>query len=155
MDTNYSHTQRAPLCLLLYANALLLFVISLSLQNQWLGQWFLPMIGGIVLLLAASFHYLKVEDEGEALSVRFGPLPLFRRTVPYRDIQSVEVVRSSLMDGWGIHWSSKGGWIWNLWGRDCVMLQLDRGVLIIGTDRPQELHAFLEQQVSSSVTDSQ
>jgi hypothetical protein len=50
------------------------------------------------------------------LVIRFGPIPLFRRTVRYADIQKVEVGRTLILDGWGIHFSIRGGWVWNLWG---------------------------------------
>jgi hypothetical protein len=37
-----------------------------------------------------------------------GPLPLFRRTVLYADIAGVEVGRTLIPDGWGIHYSVRG-----------------------------------------------
>jgi hypothetical protein len=37
------------------------------------------------------------------------------------DIGSVEIGRTLHLDGWGIHMSVRGGWVWNLWGRDCVV----------------------------------
>jgi len=49
---------------------------------------------------------------------------LFRRTIRYDDIISAEIGRTTILDGWGIHMSLRGGWVWNLWGRDCVVLQL-------------------------------
>ena len=35
---------------------------------------------------------MTVMDQGETLEVRFGPIPLFRKTVQYADIVSVELV---------------------------------------------------------------
>jgi hypothetical protein len=95
--------------------------------------------------LAPAFHHLTVVDEGDDLAIRFGPLPVFRRTVRYADIGKVEVGRRLLLDGWGIHYSVRGGSVWNLWGRDYVVLHLRQGgVLRIGTDDPENLAQFLE-----------
>jgi hypothetical protein len=61
----------------------------------------------MMLVLAASFHYLAVEDEGDCLSITFGPIQLFRRAIRYADIVSVETGRTTIVDGWGIHLSCK------------------------------------------------
>lgn len=46
--------------------------------------------------------------------------------------------------------SVRGGWFWNIWGRDCVVLHLDQGTLRIGTDDPENLEAFLRQRIGSA-----
>ena len=98
-----------------------------------------------MLVLAASFHHLSVMDHGDVLAIRFGPVPLFRRIVRYTDIEKVEVGRTTLLDGWGIHMSIRGGWVWNLWGRDCVVVHFrNGGTLRIGTDDSEKLAGFLE-----------
>jgi hypothetical protein len=71
---------------------------------------------------------------------------LLRRTVPYQEIEAVEVGRTLLLDGWGIHHSVRGGWVWNLWGRDCVVVRLRGGVLRIGTDDAENLACFLQEK---------
>lgn len=44
--------------------------------------------------------------------------------------------------------SIRGGWVWNLWGRDCVVVHLKNGgVLRIGTDDAENLARFLEGKV--------
>lgn len=69
------------------------------------------------------------------LAIRFGLVPFFRRTIRYADIESVEVGRTTILDGWGIHSSVRGGWVWNLWARDCVVVHFNNGgTLRIGTD---------------------
>lgn len=148
MNGNYRHTQRAPLCLLLYAIGLMFLVLGWFLHNEPAIQSIFPVVGSLILILAASFHYLIVEDEGDRLSVSFGPVQLFRRTIPYANIVSVEIGRTTLLDGWGIHMSFRGGWVWNLWGRDCVVLRLRKGILRVGTDDPDQLVAFLNARLS-------
>ena len=105
-------------------------------------------MGLLAVLLATAVHHLTVENQGEVLAIRFGPMPLFRRTVRYAEIESVEVSRTSLLQGQGIHWSIRGGWVWNLWGHDCVAVRFNKGgVLRIGTDEAWNLADFLERKV--------
>ena len=143
----YTHTQKAPLCLLVYALAVVFLALGWFVQDAPPIQWLFPPIGLLMLVIAASFHHLKVVDQGDVLSVRFGPIPLFRKTVPYSDIVKVEVGQTLILDGWGIHMSIRGGWVWNLWGRDCVVVHLKKGTLRIGTDDAENLATFLQSQV--------
>ena len=82
---------------------------------------------------------------------QFGPLPLFRRKVRYADIMTAEVGRTLLLDGWGIHYSIRGGWVWNIWGRDCVVVHFrNGGALRIGTDDAENLAQFLEVKITET-----
>ena len=140
----YQHTQTGGLHHLIYA-VVGMFVI---------GAWFvrgapgltaiMAITGALILVLAVSLKTLTVQDEGEALAVRFGPAPLFSKTIAYGDITAVEPDRTKLIDGWGIHYVPWRGWTWNLWGFDCVKLTLGRKVLRIGTDDVENLVAFLQ-----------
>jgi hypothetical protein len=105
-------------------------------------------VGLLIAMLTPAFHLLTVVDEGERLAIRFGPIPLFRKTVRYAEIEKVEVGRTLILDGWGIHLSIRGGWVWNLWGRDCVVVHFRQGsVLRIGTDDAANLAGFLEGKI--------
>jgi hypothetical protein len=144
----YSHTQKAPLCLILYASALASFGLAWMVGDAP-GVYIGGGVGLLIASLAPAFHHLTVVDMDEVLTIRFGPIPLFRRTVRYADIVKVEVGRTLLLDGWGIHLSIRGGWVWNLWGRDCVVVHFKNGgVLRIGTDDAEKLVGFLEGRVS-------
>lgn len=154
MNGNYRHTQRAPLCLLLYGTAIMLLVLSLVVKNEPVIQWLFPPIGLLTSAIAGSFHHLTVEDKGDRLSIRFGPLPLFRMSVKYENILAVETGRTTILDGWGIHISLRGGRVWNLWGRDCVVLRLRKGLLRVGTDDADQLSEFLNLQLSEQGTTS-
>ena len=94
----YSHTQRAPLSLMLCGLALVVFVLA-----WWIGDSTGLFYGGIgcllLVVISFAFHHLTVVDLGDKLGIRFGPLPLFRRTVRYIDINTVEVGRTLLVDG--------------------------------------------------------
>jgi hypothetical protein len=146
----YRHTQRAPLCWILYGLALLFFVIAWREQAVPAIRYVFPVVGLLVIVLAASFHHLTVIDEGDRLAVQFGPLPLFRTSVHYDDIVASETGKTTWLDGWGIHKSFRGGWVWNLWGWDCVVLTLRKGTLRIGTDDADSLAKFLAGKRSKS-----
>ena len=104
--------------------------------------------GALMLLLASCFRDLTVSDEGTELLIAFGPLPLFKRRLQYSEFEKVEQARSTIMDGWGIHMSPSGGWVWNLWGYDCVDVWYREGRKIrIGTDDAVALATFLETKV--------
>ena len=69
----------------------------------------------------------------------------------YADIAGVVVGRTLILEGWGIRYSVGGGWVWNLWGRDRVVVHLkDGGVLRIGTDDAFNLARFLEEKTGDS-----
>ena len=146
-STGYSHTQKAPLCLILYGSALACIALA-WIVGETPGIYIAGGVSLLIALLAPAFHHLTVQDQGEVLGIRFGPIPLFRRTIRYADIQKVEVGRTLILDGWGIHMSIRGGWVWNLWGRDCVVVYLKKGVLRIGTDDAKTLAGFLEVKMS-------
>jgi hypothetical protein len=144
----YSHTQKAPLCLILYVSALACFLLVFIIGERP-GFYIGGGAGLLIALLGPCFHHLTVEDQSNVLVIRFGPVPLFRRTVRYADIGSVEIGRTLLLDGWGIHLSIRGGWVWNLWGRTCVMVRFKNGgTLRIGTEDAENLVGFLEGKIS-------
>jgi hypothetical protein len=144
----YDHTQSGPLYLLL------LIVGIGMLVGAWLSpeqtiQLILASSGGLMLVFAVSFRQLTVSDEHDGLLISFGPLPLFRRRILYANIQSVERSRTTFLEGWGIHLSPGGGWVWNLWGLDCVDVYFKNGRrLRIGTDDPEGLESFLKGRVA-------
>jgi hypothetical protein len=143
----YTHTQKAPLCLIFYGTALLCFAVAWAVGSAP-GSYIAGATGLILALVAPLFHYLTVEDRVDRLAIRFGPLSLFRRTVRYADIARVEVGRTLILEGWGIHYSVRGGWVWNLWGRDCVVIhRKDGSVLRVGTDDADNLTRFLEGKI--------
>ena len=142
----YSHTQHGSLSILLYGCVLLCMVLAWSAKDTP-GLYIAGGAGVFLALVANAFHHLTVEDQDDRLAIRFGPLPLFRRTLRYADIDGVEVGRTLILDGWGIHYSIRGGWVWNLWGRDCVVVHLTKGTLRIGTDDAENLAAFLRKRM--------
>lgn len=147
---NYHHIQNAPMYWILIVVAAAILTAGISIDESTV-QVIMYSVGGLMLLFAASFRHLEVADEGDALLVSFGPLPLFRRRVQYDNIESVSRARSTFLDGWGIHMSPSGGWVWNLWGYDCVDIRMKRGPkLRLGTDDLEALVVFLESRVAKA-----
>jgi hypothetical protein len=108
------------------------------------------IVAGLLLVLVGlAFHHLTVEDEGDRLAIRFGPLPFLETSVRYADIQQVEVGRTTILDGWGIHRNPWHGWVWNLWGWDCVVIHRQRGVLWVGSDEAENLAGFLKDKMGA------
>ena len=149
-DGSYRHTQRAPLCLLIYGLALMFLGLGWVLRHEPTIQWVFPIVGLLMLVLAPSFHHLTVEDEVDRLSISFGPIQLFRRSIRYEDVVSVELGRTTILEGWGIHVSPRGGWVWNIWGRDCVVLRLRKGILRVGSDDAVRLVDFLNARLTDA-----
>jgi hypothetical protein len=146
----YDHTQWSMLYLLLLVPGAVLVVAApfVESQTESLG---LSLLGLFVGATAYSFRCLRVVDEGAALAVRYGTLPAFRKRIRYADIAESEKDRSSIIDGWGIHWVPGRGWTYNLWGYDCVRLTLKSGRTVrIGSDDPEGLVRFLESRLARS-----
>jgi len=144
----YHRTQRGPWGVMCCAFAAAFLTASWTLPIP-APSLVLFATGIFTFLLAASFHQLTVADQSDYLAIRFGPLPLFRKRIFYDDIREVKKGRTTFLDGWGIHWSPWGGWVWNIWGRDCVVIRLKRGIIRVGTDDPDGLADFLKNRISA------
>ena len=149
IPTTYSHTQEAPLCLILFGSSIPFFVLAWLAREQ--PVFLAVMIGSGLLLanLGLAFHHLTVEDEGDRLAIRFGPLPFLETSVRYADIQRVEVGDMTILDGWGIHRNPWHGWVWNLWGWDCVVIHRQRGCSGVGSDDAENLAEFLKGKMGA------
>lgn len=98
-----------------------------------------------VMCLIGMFSTLTVEDQGTALVAWFGPIQMIRTRVEYVDIQAFAADRSHWIDGWGIHYT-RSGWLWNVWGYECVRITTSRRTLRIGTDDVAGLLELLEMR---------
>ncbi len=144
----YEHTQRSPLYLVVYLTGGIMAATAWAVPMPTSIALLLVGIAAIMVLLAESFRYLRVRDEGERLAVRYGPIPLFFKRIRYADITDVEPDRTKIIDGWGIHYIVGRGWTFNLWGFDCVKLTLGRKVIRVGTDDVENLTEFLRSRIA-------
>lgn len=151
----YEHTQKAPLgWILLAAGAVAaVYVCVLAVLVDPMAAVALAPIIVLFGCLAFCFGSLSVRDEGQYLRVRFGPVPVFGTKIPYAQMTGAEPARSDVLDGWGIHWIPGRGWIYNLWGFDCVRIRLGKKMVRIGTDNVEGLAAFLQTRIRASTGD--
>ena len=143
----YEHTQAGwPMRIAFLATAVLLLVLTqlpeLSRAPTPVGV--LAAGAAFTALLAWMWGSLTVCIEAGELRVRFG-FGWPRKTVRLADIESVEVTRTTFMEGWGIH-RTRRGWLYNVSGFDAVLLRLtnDRSIMI-GSDEPRRLKAAIER----------
>lgn len=149
VKTSYHHIQRSPFFLLHYAVAAGSLVAAWFQGGGAVVSYLLMASGVVFVTLAGGFQYLVVKDEGDQLRIAFGPLPLFATSVRYNEITAAELDRTTILEGWGIHKSLRGGWVWNIWGRDCVAIHHD-GITRVGTDDAEKLAAFLRTRAGIS-----
>lgn len=148
---NYQHTQTAPLGILLAATGAAFLAGGWVLRTEPVALFAMLVAGVSTILASLMFGSLTVADEGEKLAVTFGPLPVFRKHIEYEDVTAVEPDRSSLIDGWGIHYVPGRGWTYNLWGFDCVKLLVCGKVVRIGSDDVPNLVVFLRSRLGQAV----
>jgi hypothetical protein len=146
----YQHTQRSPLHILLYVPAAFMFFVAWQLRNTAPPSIAVLLVAVILVVLAFAFQTLTVSTGRDHLDVRYGPLNLFGTRIYYRDITGVEPGKTSLIDGWGIHFVPFRGWTMNLWGFDCVRIERGTKVIRIGTDDTQNLVDVLRQKVAEA-----
>ncbi len=89
--TTYHHTQRGPWYLLVYAISLLPLIAAYIVRNNLAIATLFLFAAIAISTEAASVQHLTVIDEGDRLRIKFGPIPLFQRSVRFEDIEHVEV----------------------------------------------------------------
>ena len=102
------------------------------------------MIPGTIAVAIAMwiFRSMTVEISETELKWYFGPgWP--RKQVPLSEVASAEVIRTTILNGWGIHYTSRG-WLYNVSGYGAVAIKLRNGKrFCLGTDEPEELARHL------------
>ena len=142
----YNHTQFGRWHYVLLGVALAACVAAFLARSQPPLAVILAISAAIIAACGLVFGSLTIRDEGQWLAVCFGPLPLLRKTIRYAGITGVEIGRTTIIDGWGIHYMPGRGWTYNVWGFACVKLTLGRKIVRVGTDDAHELAKFLCRQ---------
>ena len=142
---SYNHTQRGTLILAVTLGFAALFIGLGSAIGTVKSFW---LAVSILLVCAWLFHSLTIEISDHELRWRFGP-GLIRNSVSLDEIISAEPVRTG--PSWGIHWSPRMGWLYNVSGFDAVAVTLRGGKrFALGTDEPQALVARLAEAIQQS-----
>jgi hypothetical protein len=151
MERDYIHRQPAPFCWILLLFGVGCLIAGLASGGEVVTELICFPLSALFTLLAFAFKWLEISDKGNHLLVRFGPLTLVRKRVRYDAVRDLRRDRSLLIEGWGIHLGPRG-WIWNIWGREVVELDLEKGRIRIGTDDPEGLISHLRERCD--LTDS-
>ena len=150
----YENTQRGGWHWLLVALAAVAMTVAWANRSLPNLPIVLSATGVLFLVLSWTFGTLTIRDEGQWLAIRFGPLPLFFKRIRYADITSVEPGRTSIIDGWGMHYILGRGWTYNLWGFGCAKLTLGKKVIRVGSDDVDNLVAFLQSKIADNASGS-
>lgn len=104
-----------------------------------------PLVNAIVLVFLGS---LTIQIDATHLQWRFGWLgwPCWKLTLA--DIQSVEAVTTTFIDGWGIK-KTRQGMLYNASGTQAIRLQLRNGKsLRLGTQDAQRLLSYISPRLN-------
>ncbi len=144
----YSHTQKIPDKLMTLGS---LAGVALALTPP--GLVARVALLGVLGAAGAMIRSLTVEVDAEAVRLRFGN-GLVKKSFPLKEISSASPVRTTLLQGWGIHWIGSG-WLYNIYGLDAVLITLrNGGCVTIGTDEPAALAAAINERLGSGVLDA-
>ena len=146
---SYHKTQKSFLAWILTAASFVFLVHAWIYSSQpatYLGGLTVTII---LFAVALFFSTLTIQDQGMFLTLRFGPLPLIKIFIKYSDITDAVPGRSSILDGWGIHYIPWRGWTYNLWGFKCVRIQLGKETVRVGTKDPEALAQFINKKIST------
>lgn len=146
MRGQYAHTQRSPLLLLVLGVAGVGALASLALPAARMmpfGARLTLVAAAVAMILTGLvFSTLTISVDADRLSWHFGA-GLMRKSVSLAEIVSTEPVATTWLDGWGIHLTARG-WLYNVRGRDAVLVTLRGGKsFLLGTDEPALLAAAL------------
>jgi hypothetical protein len=144
---SYEHTQSSPFRWIFLALSAVCICAAWIVSKNIVATLSYVCVAFVFTFAALCFGSLTVRDEGASLSVRFGPLPVFGTRVSYDTVVTVEAVRSHPLEGLGIHWIPGRGWIYNVWGLDCVQMQMNDKVVRIGTDDRNGLLRLLKTKI--------
>ena len=138
----FSESQRFRQWWLWVGLAVVNFILLLDLQadpTSWNGL----VIGVLVALL---FYIWRLDTRLDAKGIHYRVFPILPwRTISWKSVQSVSV-RIYAFVGYGIRWGFEG-WVYNIAGNKGLRIIYANGRRItIGTQRPDELQHFLDQQ---------
>ena len=143
---NYEHRQFSALALLGLVPPVIAFArYGLGSSRQTKRLVALAAAG----LCSIPFTTLTTRVDERGVSWGFG-LGFPGGSIPFEDIVSVHITQTRMMEGFGIHWTFRHGWLWNVAGWNAVMIRKRNGkVITLGTDDAQGLYDAIRARLSS------
>lgn len=139
-----------PLCIALIA------VYFQLIKGQPFGSKPISNVGVILFLvitvgiyfLIMSFTLITRIDQ-KVIFYHFKPLS--KKTIPWSEVDTAEVLDYGFVGGWGIRIGTKYGTVYNIKGSKGLALKLKSGkTLVIGTQKESELVRVIKQCMSQS-----
>jgi hypothetical protein len=142
----YEHCQFAKILIIMLCFGIVLCLVVAGVLRESAGITLsVAAIRGACALLFSS---LTIEVTDQHLRWRFGPGRI-RKQVSLVDIGHAEVTRTRVIEGRGIHLTSRG-WLYNVSGFQAVEIHLKRGKrFLLGSDEPEKLVMALGERTNA------
>lgn len=105
-------------------------------------------LGIALFMMHISALSTRVDEHG--VSWNFGlSLPLGE--IPFDEIADVRMTETGFLEGFGIHWTPRHGWLWKVSGRDAVMIRKKNGgIVTIGSNDAAGLYASINARMTKA-----
>lgn len=144
LDTYYNRQPARALAAIISIPLLVCLLAAFSHKQFGFGLWVISSLFVFAFLLFSS---LSITVSNERLQWHFGP-GLIRKSVETKEIASAELIRTRMIDGWGIHYT-RHGWLYNVSGYDAVAIKLKDGKqFALGSNDPVGLWEAIQQRIS-------
>jgi len=146
---SYQHTQYSKvLFLLLGLPFTVCLLAALTIPSQ---QYTLLSISAAIGIVAGLFSSLTIRVGDRFLHWRFGP-GVVSKKIALAQIKHFEITRTTWLEGWGIHYTSRG-WLYSVSGFDALLITLKDGKrLMLGSNDVVKLHAALSAWSSNQTS---
>jgi hypothetical protein len=160
--SGYDHRQVCPLTVLVLLAGVGCGLGALAL-TFWTGRsevFSLAALGYAGFLFAVAFagafFHMRVRDRGDSLALEYGPLPLVHHELPYEAIESAEPTVIAQLQVWQVR-QGRPMRVYGVRRGPAVQVNLKMlpgerlaRALVIGTDEPERLLAFLRARLGST-----
>jgi hypothetical protein len=144
MET-YEHRQFSPLILAAALAPLALASLVRGGDEARRSRRLRAMAGTAIVALPFTLLITRVDENGISWAFGLG-FPAGR--VNFGDIAHIEITKTRFLEGFGIHWTPRHGWLWNAAGFDAVMIRKHDGrVVTLGTDDSQGLYDAIQRRL--------
>jgi hypothetical protein len=99
-------------------------------------------------LFATQFSALTTRVDERGVSWNFG-LSLPTGEIPFDEIAQIQMTQTAALEGFGIHWTPRLGWLWKVSGRDAVTIRKKNGgTITLGSNDAPGLYAAINARMA-------